>query len=92
MLVATVTGFDELEQTIKKTKSQKEILLVVLNQEVPLHNNYLELVARAQAIRRDVRCLDENIKNSNIYCVSFYHYTHDLMFRNERTMDHFRKN
>ena len=99
-LFSTVTGFDELDQRIAKTKIQKENLLVVLdNPEVPLHNNHSELVARAQAIRRDVSSQTQNQKGTTakdawmtisrtarLYYVNFYHYTIDLLFSKERTM------
>ena len=48
-IFSTVTGYDELDKRIMKIKTQKEHLLVVLeNPEVPLHNNRSELGARTQ--------------------------------------------
>jgi hypothetical protein len=55
ILFGTVTGYDELDERIAKTKSQKDYLLVALNYpEVPLHNNSAERGARSQARRRDI--------------------------------------
>lgn len=99
-LFSTVTGFDELDNRIAKTKSQKENLLVVLdNPEVPLHNNNSELAARVHAIRRDVSFQTQNEKGTtakdawmtisrtaHLYCVNFYDYILDLLYNNERTM------
>ncbi len=51
----TTTGYTQLDDRISKTLSKKEELLVVLKQpEVPLHNNAAELAARSQARNRDV--------------------------------------
>lgn len=55
LLFGTITGYDELDARIAKTRSQKEQLLVALDYpETPLHNNPAELGARSQARRRDV--------------------------------------
>ncbi|MEZ5329607.1 MAG: transposase [Verrucomicrobiales bacterium] len=51
----TRTGYRELDERIAKTLARKEQLLVVLkNPQVPLHNNDSELAARGAARRRDV--------------------------------------
>jgi hypothetical protein len=64
-LFSTVTGYDELDERIAKTKSQKDKLLVVLEHpEVPLHNNPAELAARAQARRRDISFQTMNYKGT----------------------------
>jgi hypothetical protein len=43
-LFSTVTGYDELDQRIVRTKADKTYLLMVLEHpEVPLHNNPAEL-------------------------------------------------
>lgn len=54
-LFSTVTGYEQLDERISKTKENKEHLLKVLVlPEVPLHNNAAELAARAKVRRRDV--------------------------------------
>lgn len=54
-LFSTTTGYDQLDDRIRKTKSKKEQLLLVLKYpELPLHNNGSELGARDQARRRDI--------------------------------------
>jgi hypothetical protein len=64
-LFSTVTGYDDLDERIAKTKSQKDNLLVVLeHQEVPLHNNPAELDARVQARRRDISYHTQNSKGT----------------------------
>jgi len=64
-LFSTVTGYDELDERIAKTKSQKDNLLVVLEHpEIPLHNNPAELGARSQARRRDISLQTINEKGT----------------------------
>ena len=54
-LFSTVTGYNELDDRILKTKMKKEQLLLVLNYpDIPLHNNDMELGARVCARKRDV--------------------------------------
>lgn len=54
-LFSTQTGYDDLDERIKKSKHQKAELLVVLKHpEVPLHNNVSENAARVEKRRRDV--------------------------------------
>jgi hypothetical protein len=54
-LFSTVTGYNELDDRIKKTLQKKEQLLVVLTYpEIPLHNNDMELGARVCVRKRDV--------------------------------------
>ena len=54
-LFSTVTGYEQLDERISKTKEKKEHLLKVLVlPEVPLHNNAAELAARAKVRKRDV--------------------------------------
>ena len=54
-LFSTVTGYEQLDERISKTKENKEHLLKVLVlPEVPLHNNAAELAARAKVRKRDV--------------------------------------
>ena len=66
-MYSIVTYFDELDQRIAKTKSQKENLVVVLdNLYVPLHNNHSELAARTQASRRLVSVQTQNKKRTTV--------------------------
>ena len=54
-LFATRTGYEALDQRIAKTESNRHDLLTVLSEPlVPLHNNASELGARVSARRRDV--------------------------------------
>jgi len=54
-LFSTVTGFDQLDKRIAKTRAKRERLLVVLdNPEVPLHNNPAELGVRQRVRKRDI--------------------------------------
>jgi len=54
-LFGTVTGYNELDKRIAKTKAKKAQLLVALKYpEIPLHNNPAELGARQRVRKRDV--------------------------------------
>ena len=54
-LFATETDYQQLNDRIGKTKAKKrELLLVLIYPELPLHNNLAELGARAQVRKRDV--------------------------------------
>jgi Transposase IS66 family len=54
-LFSTVTGYDELDQRIARTKADKAYLLMALEHpEVPLHNNPAELDARTRVRKRVV--------------------------------------
>jgi len=54
-LTATITGYEELDKRIEKTRKKKESLLAVLKHpELPLHNNQSELGARVEVRFRDV--------------------------------------
>jgi len=54
-LFSTVTGYDDLDDRIAKTKAKKmELLLVLKYPELPLHNNDMELGARVLARKMDV--------------------------------------
>jgi len=54
-LFATKTGYDQLDDRIKKTQEKKVNLLQVLDHpETPLNNNPAELGARARVRKRDV--------------------------------------
>ena len=54
-LFSAVTGYDELDQRIARTRADKTYLLTVLKHpEVPLHNNPAELDARTRVRKRVV--------------------------------------
>ena len=54
-LFSTRTGYETLDDRIRKTESKRDDLLTVLSDpSVPLHNNASELGARVSARRRDV--------------------------------------
>lgn len=54
-LFSQVTGYDELDKRIAKSKAKKEQLLLPLKYpEMPLHNNPAELGARQRVRKRDV--------------------------------------
>ena len=54
-LFSQVTGYDELDKRIAKTKAKKDRLLKVLSYpEMPLHNNPAELAARRRVRKRDI--------------------------------------
>lgn len=54
-LFSTRTGYEALDHRITKTESKRDELLTVLSEpSVPLHNNASELGARVSARRRDV--------------------------------------
>ena len=54
-LFSTRTGYEALDDRMTKTDSKREDLLTVLSEpSVPLHNNTAELGARVSARRRDV--------------------------------------
>jgi hypothetical protein len=54
-LFSTVTGYEQLNERIRKTKEKKKGLLMVFKMpEIPLHNNAAELAARVKVRKRDV--------------------------------------
>jgi FtsZ-binding cell division protein ZapB len=54
-LFSTVTGYNNLDKRIAKTKTKKDRLLKVLKYpEIPLHNNPAELSARRRVRKRDI--------------------------------------
>ncbi len=54
-LFSTRTGYEALDDRITKTESKRDELLTVLSEpSIPLHNNASELGARVSARRRDV--------------------------------------
>ena len=54
-MFSIVTGYEQLDERISKTKENKEHLLMILTlPEIPLHNNAAELAARAKVRKRDV--------------------------------------
>ena len=59
------TGYEQLDERIKKTKMKKDLLLLVLEHPgLPLHNNTSELGARRQARYRDVSMQTKNKKGT----------------------------
>jgi len=90
-LFATRTGYDHLDERIKKTNEQKsQLLLVFENPRLPLHNNDSEGGARGQARRRDISfhtMSTEGTESKDTFmtimqtakkqAVSFYHYIGD---------------
>jgi hypothetical protein len=55
ILLSTITGYQHLDERIRKTKEKKKSLLMVLTMpEIPLHNNAAELAARVKVRKRDV--------------------------------------
>jgi len=91
ILFSTQTGYEDLDARIKKTRAQKEQLLLVLRHPViPLHNNDAELGARDQARRRDINLHTISKKGTEAkdtfmtlsqtakkLSVNFYHYIRD---------------
>jgi hypothetical protein len=54
-LFSTVTGYNDLDNRIAKTKAKKDRLLKVLKYpQIPLHNNPAELGARRRVRKRDI--------------------------------------
>jgi hypothetical protein len=54
-IFSTVTGYDLLDERIRKTKAKKQSLLLVLKYpDIPLNNNPAELAARQRVRKRDV--------------------------------------
>jgi len=90
-LFITITGYEELDGRIAKTLAKKAELLRVLEQpQLPLHNNASELGARVQARVRDVSFQtrsEEGTKIKDTFLtinqtakklgVSFYDYVYD---------------
>ena len=92
-LFATVSGYDALDDRIRKTRHHKdELLMVLLHPEIPLHNNAAELAARKRVRKRDVSfgprselgksCWDTFMTLSETAAklgVNFYHYLTDRL-------------
>jgi hypothetical protein len=90
-LFSTETKYTSLDNQIKKTLDKKEELLLVLrNPEVPLHNNPAELGARQRVCKRDVSFGPRTDEGTNAWDtfmtivetakklgVSFYSYIYD---------------
>ena len=54
-LFATRTGYDELDKLIARTQSKKrQLLMVLIHPEIPLHNNAAELGARQRVRKRKI--------------------------------------
>jgi hypothetical protein len=64
-LFSKKTGYEELDDRIAKIMSKKKELLVVLqNPYVPLHNNESELAARKEVRHRDISFQTRNIRGT----------------------------
>jgi hypothetical protein len=64
-LTSRITGYDILDERIKKTSQKKAQLLLVLDHpQIKVHNNPAELAARAQARKRDVSLQTKNEKGT----------------------------
>lgn len=97
-LFATVTGYDELDKRIAKTKARKDKLLLVLQHpELPLHNNPAELGARQRVRKRDISFgprTEDGAKAWDTFMtltetakklgVNFYAYLHDRVTGSRR--------
>jgi len=63
VLFATRTGYEALDDWIAKSQAKREELLTVLSETaVPLHNNAAELGARVSARRRDVSLHSRSVR------------------------------
>ena len=94
-LFDTTTGYQELDDRIKKTKANKHELLVVLQHPyVPLHNNDSELAVRKEVRHRDISLQTRTEKGTQAKDVFFtiiqtakklgvnaYHYIMDRITR-----------
>jgi hypothetical protein len=90
-IFTTVTGYQQLDDRIEKTRLKKASLLLVLEHpEIPLHNNPAELGARQRVRKRDVSFgpqTDDGAKAWDTFQtltgtakklgVSIYHYIRD---------------
>ncbi len=64
-LFSTKTGYNDLDDRIKKTKNKKKELLLVLKYPwLPLHNNASELGARVEKRRQDVSLQTKSVKGT----------------------------
>jgi hypothetical protein len=91
VLFSTVTGYNDLDERIAKTKAKKkELLLALRYPEMPLHNNPAELGARQRVRKRDVSFgprTQDGVQAWDTFMtlaetakklgVSFYAYIHD---------------
>lgn len=98
-LFSTKTGYEELDKRIALTKEKKkELLLVLMFPEIPLHNNPAELALREIVVKRkissgtrseDGRAAWENMMSIMDTCrklgVNFFDYIIDI-FSGKRTM------
>jgi len=92
-LFSQTTGYDLLDDRLRKTWAKKESLLLVLQYpHIPLHNNPAELGARVQARKRDVSFQTKNEKGTEAkdtmmtlvqtakkLTVNVFEYIHDRM-------------
>jgi hypothetical protein len=91
VLFATETGYWALDERIRKTRTKKACLLLVLEHpEIPLHNNPAELGARQRVRKRAISFGPRTAEGSKAWDtfqslgatarklgVNFYHYLHD---------------
>ena len=94
-LFLQTTGYDQLDERLRKTWVKKDNLLLVLQYpHIPLHNNSAELGARAQARKRDVSFQTKNEKGTQAkdtmmtvvetakkLSVNVFEYIHDRISR-----------
>ncbi len=100
-LFSTVTGYNDLDERIAKTKAkQKQLLLVLKYPEMPLHNNPAELGARQRVRKRDVSFgprTKDGVQAWDTFMtlaetakklgVSFYAYIHDRISESYKLPD-----
>lgn len=66
-LFSKITGYDHLDQLILRTKKNKsELLAVLLNPALPLHNNAAELAVRQIVRKRDISLHTWSDKGSKV--------------------------
>jgi len=98
-LVARQTGYDALDERIRKTADKREQLLAVLElPDLPLHNNDMELAARRRVRKRDVSFGPQSRAGARAWDtfqtiaataqklgVGLFHYLHDRLVSPETT-------
>jgi len=98
-LVARKTGYDALDERIRKTADTREQLLAVLElPDLPLHNNDMELAARRRVRKRDVSFGPQSRAGARAWDtfqtiaataqklgMGLFHYLHDRLVSPETT-------
>jgi len=93
------TGYDALDERIRKTADKREQLLAVLERpDIPLHNNDMELAARRRVRKRDVSFGPQSRAGARArdtfqtiaataakLGVGLFHYLHDRLVSPETT-------